>query len=93
MCANLPASHADGNLGHGWCTNLASPRLVPRMSGKGVRAVACGEGATAAISADMRLYMWGSGGAGQLGNGYAFPVVEPAPVLFPGLREDARVGG
>ncbi|KAG2441550.1 hypothetical protein HXX76_003171 [Chlamydomonas incerta] len=81
----------NGNLGHGWCTNLASPRLVPRMSGKGVRAVACGEGATAAISADMRLYMWGSGGAGQLGTGYAFPVVEPAPVLFPGLREDARV--
>ncbi|GFR46259.1 hypothetical protein Agub_g7811 [Astrephomene gubernaculifera] len=81
----------NGNLGHGWCTNHASPRLVTRMSGKGVRAVACGEGATAAISADMQLFMWGAGTAGQLGNGYTFPMAEPAPVVFPGMREGVRV--
>ncbi|KXZ53219.1 hypothetical protein GPECTOR_7g1112 [Gonium pectorale] len=81
----------DGNLGHGWCANQIGPRLVTRMSGKGVHTLACGEGSTAAISADMRLYMWGSNVAGQLGNGYTFPVVEPTPVVFPGLREDVPV--
>lgn len=95
MCPEFPAPNFPprpaGNLGHGQCTNVAGPRLVTRMSGKGVRAVAAGEGSTAAISADMRLYMWGTGRAGQLGNGYAFPVAEPAPVIFPGVREDTRV--
>ncbi|EFJ40404.1 hypothetical protein VOLCADRAFT_69571 [Volvox carteri f. nagariensis] len=81
----------DGNLGHGWCGDVPKPRLLTRMGGRGVRAVACGEGASAAISAEQRLFMWGKGIAGQLGNGYAFPCAEPAPVIFPGLRDDVKV--
>ncbi|GIL48326.1 hypothetical protein Vafri_4613 [Volvox africanus] len=81
----------DGNLGHGWCGNVPKPRLLTRMGGRGVRTVSCGEGASAAISAEQRLFMWGKGTAGQLGNGYAFPCAEPAPVVFPGLREDVKV--
>ncbi|GLC74622.1 hypothetical protein PLESTF_001536100 [Pleodorina starrii] len=81
----------DGNLGHGWCSNFASPRLLTRMGGRGVRAVSCGEGASAAISSDQRLFMWGKAMAGQLGNGYAFPCAEPAPVRFPGLKDDVKV--
>jgi alpha-tubulin suppressor-like RCC1 family protein len=87
----LPPIALDCNLGHGWCGSVASPRLVARMGGRGVRSVSCGEGASAAISADNRLFMWGKGIAGQLGNGFDFPCAEPTPVLFPGLREDIKV--
>ncbi|MEW5320094.1 MAG: hypothetical protein WDW38_011193 [Sanguina aurantia] len=68
---------AEGNLGLGTTVNVASPRQVTRMRGKGIKAVACSEGCTAAISSDGRMYTWGSGMAGQLGHGNMFRLPEP----------------
>lgn len=47
------------------------------MRGKGIKAVACSEGCTAAITSDGRMYTWGSGMAGQLGHGNMFRLPEP----------------
>lgn len=66
-----------GNLGLGTTMNVASPRQVTRMRGKGIKAVSCSEGCTAAISSDGRMYTWGSGMAGQLGHGNMFRLPEP----------------
>lgn len=74
-------------------TNLSTPKQVTRLRGKGVRAVSCSEGSTAAISAGQRLFMWGANLAGQLGEGSTFSQPDPKMVLFPGLREDVKVGG
>lgn len=58
-----------------------SPRQVSRMRGKGIQSVACSDGCSAAIASNGWLYTWGSGAAGQLGHGDAFPVVEPKRVM------------
>lgn len=75
--------HADGNLGQGSLINTPVPTPVMRLRGKGVKAVACGDGCTAAISSEGKLYSWGQGLAGQLGHGHAFRVTEPKVVAFP----------
>lgn len=65
------------------------------MRGKGIKAVACSEGCTAAISSDGRMYTWGSGMAGQLGHGNMFRLPEPKLLSIFGdevIIEQVRLG-
>ena len=98
-----PVLPAAGNLGQGSVLSYQSPRQVSRMRGKGIQSVACSDGCSAAIASNGWLYTWGSGAAGQLGHGDAFPVVEPKRVIAfgdevkihqvrPGLRGNCGLG-
>jgi alpha-tubulin suppressor-like RCC1 family protein len=75
-------SGGSGQLGVGGGKDLDSPTLVeaglPRDTP--VVSIAVSAHNTAAITGDGRLYTWGAGGAGQLGDGRTNPRFEPVHV-------------
>uniref|UniRef100_A0A7S0E4A4 RCC1-like domain-containing protein n=1 Tax=Hanusia phi TaxID=3032 RepID=A0A7S0E4A4_9CRYP len=70
-----------GQLGLGQFARYAmTPKEVAVLSGKKVRSVAAGDYHAAAVTADGKLYTWGYGRSGQLGNGNTVDVSLPVLV-------------
>jgi alpha-tubulin suppressor-like RCC1 family protein len=59
----------NGQLGDGSTTQRPSPVELPAFSPSVVVALAAGEGHSAALTADGRVWTWGSNPSGQLGDG------------------------
>ncbi|XP_076648302.1 HECT and RLD domain containing E3 ubiquitin ligase 4 [Halictus rubicundus] len=67
-----------GQLGHGNNSNEILPRQVMELMGSIVTQVSCGKRHTLAlVSSQGRVYAWGLGGAGQLGNRLTRTVAAP----------------
>lgn len=62
--SNYEGQLADGSAG----TFRCSPKLAKVLDN--VASVSCGASNTAAVTSDGSLWIWGSNGCGQLGNGY-----------------------
>lgn len=58
-----------GQVGTGGTGRYPRPTLLVSMEGKGIISVACGQFHSLAVSEDGKLYTWGWGVHGQLGNG------------------------
>ena len=56
-------------------------RIRGELEGAEVRQVSCGHYCTAAATSDGRLYTWGQGERGQLGQGHARDLTEPTRVV------------
>ncbi|XP_034237400.1 probable E3 ubiquitin-protein ligase HERC4 [Thrips palmi] len=75
-----------GQLGHGSLTNELLPRKVTELMGSTVTQVACGRRHTLALVPSRgRVYAFGLGGAGQLGNKYTGNSSTPQVVVGPWL--------
>ncbi|XP_066590462.1 probable E3 ubiquitin-protein ligase HERC4 [Prorops nasuta] len=73
-----------GQLGHGNKNNEILPRQVMELMGSTVTQISCGRRHTLAlVSSRGRIYAWGLGGAGQLGNDMTRSVTTPQVVLGP----------
>ncbi|XP_011882075.1 PREDICTED: probable E3 ubiquitin-protein ligase HERC4 isoform X2 [Vollenhovia emeryi] len=73
-----------GQLGHGNNTNEILPRQVMELMGSTVTQVSCGKRHTLALVPSRgRVYAWGLGGAGQLGNRGSQSATTPQVVLGP----------
>ncbi|XP_012221196.1 probable E3 ubiquitin-protein ligase HERC4 isoform X2 [Linepithema humile] len=73
-----------GQLGHGNNTNEILPRQVMELMGSTVTQIACGKRHTLALVPSRgKVYAWGLGGAGQLGNRAARSATTPQVVLGP----------
>ena len=59
----------DGKLGHEDVSNQVLPKLVDTLSGVFCKEVACGSHHTAVVTMDGKVYTFGQGRRGQLGNG------------------------
>jgi alpha-tubulin suppressor-like RCC1 family protein len=76
---------ANGKLGNGGTSNVASPVLV--AGGHTYRAIAAGGSHTCAIGTDNIIYCWGDGSVGQLGTGsYSDASLTPKPTAPPRLH-------
>ena len=77
-----------GRLGHGDEDNQLEPREVEagRFGGDRVVQAAAGGGHTAAVTAEGRLYTWGWGVFGQLGQGADLDMLVPTLVRAGGLE-------
>ncbi|XP_020622823.1 X-linked retinitis pigmentosa GTPase regulator-like isoform X2 [Orbicella faveolata] len=60
---------SDGQLGHGNCENSQVPKAIESLNDQQYKMLACGSDFTAAVTADGRLYTWGSSSEGQTGQG------------------------
>lgn len=58
-----------GALGHGDTVSLSTLTPIVSLHGFGIVQVDCGEYHSAALSVDGRVWTWGRGKHGQLGNG------------------------
>ena len=58
-----------GQLGHGDTSRQITPKRVEALARTSVRALACGDWHTAALTSDGVVYTWGRGDDGQLGHG------------------------
>ncbi|XP_024882774.1 probable E3 ubiquitin-protein ligase HERC4 isoform X1 [Temnothorax curvispinosus] len=73
-----------GQLGHGNNSNEILPRQVMELMGSTVTQVSCGKRHTLALVPSRgRVYAWGLGGAGQLGNRSPQSATTPQVVLGP----------
>ncbi|KAJ1524442.1 hypothetical protein ONE63_010939 [Megalurothrips usitatus] len=73
-----------GQLGHGSLSNECLPRKVTELMGSTVTQVACGRRHTLALVPSRgRVYAFGLGGAGQLGNKSTSNVATPQVVMGP----------
>lgn len=73
-----------GQLGHGNNSNEILPRQVMELMGSTVTQVSCGRRHTLAfVPSHSKIYAWGLGGAGQLGNRVTQSVTTPQVVLGP----------
>ncbi|XP_011049375.1 PREDICTED: probable E3 ubiquitin-protein ligase HERC4 isoform X2 [Acromyrmex echinatior] len=73
-----------GQLGHGNTTNEILPRQVMELMGSTVTQISCGKRHTLALVPSRgRVYAWGLGGAGQLGNRASQSATTPQVVLGP----------
>eukprot|EP00762_Andalucia_godoyi_P006478 ANDGO_02934.mRNA.1 Ultraviolet-B receptor UVR8 len=72
-----------GQLGLGDLGNQLTPRWIEYLQGKNVRAVACGEAHTMALTESGELFSWGNGEDGRLGH------TAYGKSLFPGLVQSA----
>ena len=59
----------DGQLGHGDTSHQHTPKRVEALASVSIRALACGEYHTAALTSDGAVYTWGYGAYGRLGHG------------------------
>ena len=82
-------SNLYGQLGNGTTTTAQTPVAVVAngaLAGKTVTAIAAGTRHTLALTADGRVFSWGSNQAGQLGNGSGNPTAtSPAAISGGGL--------
>eukprot|EP01138_Halocafeteria_seosinensis_P006052 gb/GECG01006186.1/.p1 GENE.gb/GECG01006186.1/~~gb/GECG01006186.1/.p1 ORF type:complete len:456 (+),score=40.70 gb/GECG01006186.1/:1-1368(+) len=78
-----------GGLGHGDKTTQSRPALVETLADQKIRVtqVSCGSSHTIALTDDGRVFTWGLGDAGRLGNGIRSQLV-PEPVE---LLESERI--
>ncbi|ESP04646.1 hypothetical protein LOTGIDRAFT_223779 [Lottia gigantea] len=75
-----------GQLGHSSVQNEVLPRQVTELMGSDVTQIACGRRHTLAyVTASGRLYAFGLGGTGQLGNGTTSNKTSPCRVSGPFL--------
>ncbi|XP_019887375.1 probable E3 ubiquitin-protein ligase HERC4 isoform X1 [Ooceraea biroi] len=73
-----------GQLGHGTNTTEILPRQVMELMGSTVTQICCGKKHTLALVPSRgRVYAWGLGGVGQLGNRIAQSATTPQVVLGP----------
>ncbi|XP_012527820.1 probable E3 ubiquitin-protein ligase HERC4 isoform X2 [Monomorium pharaonis] len=73
-----------GQLGHGNNTNEILPRQVMELMGSTVTQISCGKKHTLALVPSRgKIYAWGLGGAGQLGNRVSASATTPQVVLGP----------
>lgn len=83
----------NGQLGTGDTVNRSVPTVVSRGAlpdGVKVKQIAAGEASSAAITADGRLYTWGSNSSGQLGNNTTVEARTPIAVAS---LSTVRLGG
>ena len=74
-----------GSLGGGSATGIALPTSVQAPAGTSFASVAAGGAFTVGLTTTGRVYSWGSGSVGQLGNGTRTGTTTPGPVsLRPG---------
>lgn len=73
-------------------TNSTSDSNVPtpvytghRLSGKTIKQIATGDYHTCAIASDDKIYCWGYGVKGELGNSFNVQVNEPTPITDSGV--------
>jgi alpha-tubulin suppressor-like RCC1 family protein len=85
----------DGELGNGTTPQVqATPVSVSLPAGVTPTAIASGNQNGYAIGSDGKLYAWGSGGAGQLGNGTTTTHTTPVTVSLPaGVTPTAIAAG
>lgn len=79
--------NSSGQLGNGTTTTAPVPVMVLNngaLTGKTVTAIAAGGAHTLALTADGRVYAWGSNQLGQLGNGSNSPPFSSTPTAITG---------
>uniref|UniRef100_A0A8D0V1Z9 HECT and RLD domain containing E3 ubiquitin protein ligase 5 n=4 Tax=Sus scrofa TaxID=9823 RepID=A0A8D0V1Z9_PIG len=77
-----------GQLGHNSTQNELRPRLVTELVGKRVTQMACGREHTLAYVSDLgKVFAFGSGTEGQLGNGGTHNQLIPRPMKLPSNEE------
>jgi uncharacterized repeat protein (TIGR02543 family) len=77
-----------GQLGNGSTSNSSTPSLVNftgLLSGETIQTVIAGQLHSFAVTTNGRVYAWGNGSAGQLGNGSTSNSLTPSLVNFTGL--------
>jgi alpha-tubulin suppressor-like RCC1 family protein len=77
-----------GQLGDGSTTNRSSPTLINfsgLLSGETIQTVIAGQLHSLAVTTTGRVYAWGNGSSGQLGNGSTSNSSTPSLVNFTGL--------
>ncbi len=82
-------SNEKGQLGDGVLTDSLAPVQVSGLEKNNIIAVAAGGQHTCALSADGRIWCWGSNEKGQLGNGTLAD--SPAPVQVSGLGNNTMI--
>ncbi|XP_042235207.1 uncharacterized protein LOC121874922 isoform X2 [Homarus americanus] len=73
-------SNKYGQVGIGGTGRCPRPTLLASLEGKGIISVACGQFHSLAVSEDGKLYTWGWGVHGQLGNSNVEDCLTPTPV-------------
>ncbi|KAG8511650.1 E3 ISG15--protein ligase HERC5 [Galemys pyrenaicus] len=77
-----------GQLGHNSTQNKLRPCLVTELTGKRVTQIACGRWHTLAYVSDLgKVFSFGSGKEGQLGNGGTHNQLVPLPMKLPSNEE------
>ncbi|KAM9237973.1 E3 ISG15--protein ligase HERC5 [Dugong dugon] len=77
-----------GQLGHNSAQNEPRPRLVTELIGNRVTQIACGRYHTLAYVSDLgKVFSFGSGKEGQLGNGGTHNQLIPLPMKLPSKEE------
>ncbi|XP_077925074.1 E3 ISG15--protein ligase HERC5 isoform X3 [Halichoerus grypus] len=77
-----------GQLGHSSTQNELRPRLVTELAGNRVTQIACGRRHTLAYVSDLgKVFSFGSGKEGQLGNGGTHNQLIPLPMKLPSNEE------
>lgn len=80
-----------GQLGHGSTGNDYLPRMIVELMGTACTQIACGGRHTVAfVSSRGRVYAFGLGGSGQLGNRSNANVTSPQVVIGPWVSADRR---
>ena len=59
-----------GRLGHGKDEDKLEPTEISRFQTVKIVAFSCGESHSAAVTKNLKLYTWGNGVYGRLGNGF-----------------------
>jgi alpha-tubulin suppressor-like RCC1 family protein len=87
-------ANSDGELGDGTTTNADTPVQVSLPSGVTATAIASGNSTAYAIGSDGKLYAWGAGSNGELGDGTTSSSDTPVQVSLPtGATARAIAGG
>lgn len=73
-----------GQLGHGGVEDVTSPTMVTWLRRHVITDVSCGYAHTMVLTREGRVYTWGCGLFGQLGNGKTGKQVRPVRVRLPG---------
>ncbi|MEQ2239028.1 hypothetical protein ILYODFUR_000317 [Ilyodon furcidens] len=83
-----------GQLGHNSFRNELHPRLVAELWGAKVIKIACGRNHTLVLTEGYKVYSFGCGAQGQLGNGEESNPSVPLPVLLPRVSDsmDPKIG-